>query len=60
MVGWPAIDCVNNGRMLSPYAAGGQYKMMHKTWKMTETLANGYSYESTRQELSNEYQQCRV
>ena len=27
---------------------------------MTETLANGYSYESTRQELSNEYQHDRV
>ena len=23
---------------------------------MTETLANGYSYESTQRELSNEYQ----
>ena len=27
---------------------------------MTETLAYGYSYESTQQELSNEYQQNRV
>ena len=27
---------------------------------MTETLANGYSSESTRQELSNEYQHDRV
>ena len=27
---------------------------------MTETLANGYSSESTRQELSNEYQFDRV
>ena len=27
---------------------------------MTETLANWYSSESTRQELSNEYQQDRV
>ena len=34
--------------------------MMQKTWKMTETLANGYSYESTQQELSNEYQHDRV
>ena len=24
--------------------------------KMAETLAHGYSYESTQQELSNEYQ----
>ena len=28
--------------------------------KMTETLANGYSYESTQRELSNEYQHDRV
>ena len=34
--------------------------MMQKTWKMTETLANGYSYESTQWELSNEYQHDRV
>ena len=34
--------------------------MKQKTWKMTETLANGYSYESTQLELSNEYQQDRV
>ena len=27
---------------------------------MTETTANGYSSESTRQELSNEYQHNRV
>ena len=27
---------------------------------MTETLANGYSSESTNQELSNEYQHDRV
>ena len=27
---------------------------------MTETLAYGYSYESTQRELSNEYQQDRV
>ena len=48
---------------LNPYAAGGlfdQYRIMHKTWEMTETLANGYSYESTHQELSNEYQHDRV
>ena len=35
-------------------------KMMQKSWKMTETLANGYSSESTQQELSNEYQQYKV
>ena len=28
--------------------------------KMTETLAYGYSYESTLSELSNEYQDDRV
>ena len=27
---------------------------------MTETLANGYSYESTRRELSNEYKHDRA
>ena len=27
---------------------------------MTETMAYGYSYESTQQELSNEYQHNRV
>ena len=27
---------------------------------MTETLANGYSYDSTQRELSNEYQYDRV
>ena len=26
---------------------------------MTETLANGYSYESTQRELSNEYQHAK-
>ena len=33
---------------------------MQKTFKMTETLAYGYSSESTQQELSNEYQHDRV
>ena len=37
-----------------------QYKMMQKSWKMIETLANGYSSESTQWELSNEYQLDRV
>ena len=31
-----------------------------KTQKITETLANGYSSESTQRELSNEYQDDRV
>ena len=31
-----------------------------KPRKITETLANGYSSESTRHELSNEYQDDRV
>ena len=37
--------------MVNPYAAGGlfgQNNMMQKSRKMTETLANGYSYESTQ------------
>ena len=49
--------------LINPYAAGGvfsQYKMMQKNWKMVETLANGYSSESTRRELSNEYQHDQV
>ena len=33
---------------------------MQKTRKITETLANGYSFESIRRELSNEYQDDRV
>ena len=33
---------------------------MQKTFKMTKTLANGYSSDRTRQELSNEYQHDRV
>ena len=35
-------------------------KMQKKTRKITETLANGYSSESTWRELSNEYQDDRV
>ena len=45
------------------YAGGGyfgQYKMMHKTWKMIETLVHGYSSEGAQWELSNEYQHDRV
>ena len=33
---------------------------MQKPRKITETLANGYSSESTRGELSNEYQHDKV
>ena len=35
-------------------------KMMQNIWKMTETLAYGYSSKSTQRELSNEYQHDRV
>ena len=52
-----------NSKSINPYAAGGwfgQYKIMQNIWKMTETLANGYSYESAQRELSNEYQHDRV
>ena len=48
---------------LNPYAAGGQvdqYIIMQKSWKITETVAYGYSFESTRWGLSNEYQYDRV
>ena len=48
---------------INPYAAGSyfcQYKIMQKTWKITETLANGYSSKSTQWGLSNEYQHDRV
>ena len=33
---------------------------MQKTWKATETLAQGNSSEYTERELSNEYQHDRV
>ena len=36
-------------------ASFGQYKMMKNTLKITESLAHGYSSESTQRELSNEY-----
>ena len=50
---------------LNPYAAAaagwfGQYKRCKKNWKRTETLALGYSFESTPWELSNEHQHDRV
>ena len=35
-------------------------KIMRKTLKMIETLANGYSSESTHRELFNEYHHDRV
>ena len=34
--------------------------MMQKPWKINETLAHRYSYESMQQELSNEYQHDMV
>ena len=37
-----------------------QYKIMQKTLEMTETLAYGYSSESTQQEIYNEYRHDRV
>ena len=35
-------------------------KYCDKSWKMTETLAHGYSSKSTQQKLSNEYQHDKV
>ena len=35
------------------------YKMMQNSWKITETLAFGYSTKITQWELSNEYQHAR-
>ena len=37
-----------------------KYKMKQKNVKMTETLAHGYSSESTHREPPNEYQHDRV
>ena len=48
---------------INSYAAVGyfgQYKMMQKSWKITETLAYRYSSESAQRGLSNEYQHDRV
>ena len=67
-VSWPCrviaiYDKEDSGHVLHPYAVGGrfsQYKMMQKIWKMVKTLVNECSYESTQQELSNEYQHDRV
>ena len=47
----------------NPYAADGYFDrhiMMQKNFQMTETMAYGYSSESTQRELSNEYQYDRV
>ena len=41
-----AVILVGKHYTVNPYAAGGYfclYKMMQKTWKMTETLAHGHS-----------------
>ena len=35
-------------------------KLCEKLFKMTETLENGYSLDSTPRELSNEYQHIRI
>ena len=49
---------------LNPYAGGGFFFQIQngvkRTFKMTETLAHGYSSECTLRELSNEYQHDRV
>ena len=48
---------------INPQAAGGkfgQHKKRQKNWEITETLAYGYSSESTQWELSNEYHYDRV
>ena len=58
-----SLRVINVPRPLNPYAAGGKfwhYKIMQKPEKITETLGNGYSSESTQRELSNEYQYDRV
>ena len=52
---WVAPSIMHTGGMKDETAPLCQYKMMQRTLKMTETLANGYSFESTLQELSNEY-----
>ena len=49
--------------LVNPHAAGDkfcQYKNDEKTSEITDTLANGYSSESTQRELSHEYQHHRV
>ena len=48
---------------ISPFTVGGQfgqYNMMQKAWKMTVTLAHGYSSDSSQQGLPDEYQHDRV
>ena len=47
----------------NPLAADGlfgQYDMLTKRGEMTETQAHGYSFDSTKQELSDEYQPNRI
>ena len=60
----PIQEEIENQRdLINTYTADGlfvRYKMMQKELKMTETLASGYSSESTPSELSNEYHQDRV
>ena len=55
--------CSSKDESVNPYmlvvANFGQYKRMQKTWKMTETLAYGYTFERTQWELSDEYQHSR-
>ena len=53
------LNCQNGLPLCCWYGLFGQYKIMRKTWIMTETLANGYTSESTQRELSNEYQHDR-
>ena len=50
---------------INPYAAGEwfsqDYRNMKKTtWEMIETLAYGYTSESTQRELSNKYQRDQI
>ena len=45
---------------VNPYAAGGQFGQYYMMQKTIETMAHGYSSESTYRELSNEYQYARV
>ena len=53
--------CQNMGLTLMLLLANlANTKLCKKNEKMTETLAYGYSSESTPQELSNEYQHDRV
>ena len=57
IIPWPLIYLLT---LMLLVANLNEYKMMQKSWKMTETLAHGYLSESTPRELSNEYQHDRV